>query len=176
MRLGCCLRCARSLRLIMAQEVPTHHRLSNQQAVLLAAETTAGVTYHLGAAESVLLYVPAASKALSSKQTYPGTYRALKCLSSQLACCFATATAATTDGWGFSQMQSSNSLKMSVIGGIHAVHYFRGGWAATCTAAVAAGSSSSITSRRQLQLAHSIIAVQLACSKLSVQHTVTRTY
>ncbi|KAF6250614.1 Yos1-like protein [Scenedesmus sp. NREL 46B-D3] len=28
-------------------------------------------------------------------------------------------------GWGFSQMQSSNSLKMSVIGGIHAVHYFR---------------------------------------------------
>lgn len=28
-------------------------------------------------------------------------------------------------GWGFSQMQNSNSLKMSVIGGIHAVHYFR---------------------------------------------------
>jgi hypothetical protein len=36
------------------------------------------------------------------------------------------AAAATADGWGFSQMQSSNSLKMSVIGGIHAVHYFRG--------------------------------------------------
>jgi Yos1-like len=31
------------------------------------------------------------------------------------------------DGFGYSQMQSSNSLKMSVIGGIHAVHYFRGG-------------------------------------------------
>lgn len=29
-------------------------------------------------------------------------------------------------GWGFSQMRESNSLKMSVIGGIHAVHYFRG--------------------------------------------------
>jgi hypothetical protein len=32
----------------------------------------------------------------------------------------------SADGWGFSQMQSSNSLKMSIIGGIHAVHYFRG--------------------------------------------------
>jgi hypothetical protein len=31
------------------------------------------------------------------------------------------------DGWGYSQMQNSNSLKMSIIGGIHAVHYFRGG-------------------------------------------------
>jgi hypothetical protein len=30
------------------------------------------------------------------------------------------------DGWGFSQMTSSNGLKMSIIGGIHAVHYFRG--------------------------------------------------
>lgn len=30
-------------------------------------------------------------------------------------------------GFGFSQMRESNSLKMSVIGGIHAVHYFRGG-------------------------------------------------
>jgi hypothetical protein len=30
------------------------------------------------------------------------------------------------DGWGFSQMQASNSLKMSIIGGIHAVTYFRG--------------------------------------------------
>ncbi|PNW82921.1 hypothetical protein CHLRE_06g299750v5 [Chlamydomonas reinhardtii] len=29
-------------------------------------------------------------------------------------------------GFGFSQMRESNSLKMSVIGGIHAVHYFRG--------------------------------------------------
>jgi len=28
-------------------------------------------------------------------------------------------------GWGFSQMQNVNSLKMSVIGFIHAVHYFR---------------------------------------------------
>jgi len=38
----------------------------------------------------------------------------------------AAAAAAAADGWGFSQMQSSNSLKMSIIGGIHAVHYFRG--------------------------------------------------
>lgn len=31
-----------------------------------------------------------------------------------------------TDGWGFSQMhQSSYSLKASVIGSIHAAHYFR---------------------------------------------------
>lgn len=29
------------------------------------------------------------------------------------------------DGWGFSQMQQVNSLKMSVIGGIHAAQYFR---------------------------------------------------
>lgn len=36
------------------------------------------------------------------------------------------------DGWGFSQMQSSNSLKMSIIGGIHAVHYFRGECVVRC--------------------------------------------
>lgn len=29
------------------------------------------------------------------------------------------------DGWGFSQISQVNSLKMSVIGGIHAVQYFR---------------------------------------------------
>lgn len=55
-------------------------------------------------------------------------------------CCCHSAAAA--DGWGFSQMQSSNSLKMSVIGGIHAVHYFRGarGYAQPvyCAAAAAA--------------------------------------
>ena len=31
-------------------------------------------------------------------------------------------------GWGFSQMRESNSLKMSIIGGIHAVQYFRSKW------------------------------------------------
>ena len=31
-----------------------------------------------------------------------------------------------TDGFGFSQMSQANGLKMSIIGGIHAVHYFRG--------------------------------------------------
>lgn len=30
-----------------------------------------------------------------------------------------------TDGWGFSQMGQFNSLKMSIIGGIHAAQYFR---------------------------------------------------
>lgn len=34
------------------------------------------------------------------------------------------------DGWGFSQMSQVNSLKMSIIGGIHAVQYFRSGWPA----------------------------------------------
>jgi hypothetical protein len=29
------------------------------------------------------------------------------------------------DGWGFSQMGQFNSLKMSIIGGIHAAQYFR---------------------------------------------------
>lgn len=29
------------------------------------------------------------------------------------------------DGWGFSQMREVNSFKMSIIGGIHAVQYFR---------------------------------------------------
>ena len=29
------------------------------------------------------------------------------------------------DGWGFSQMSQVSSLKMSIIGGIHAVQYFR---------------------------------------------------
>jgi hypothetical protein len=32
----------------------------------------------------------------------------------------------TTDGFGFSQMSQANGLKISIIGGIHAVHYFRG--------------------------------------------------
>lgn len=43
------------------------------------------------------------------------------CCSSLVCCCCPCA-----DGWGFSQMQASNSLKMSIIGGIHAVTYFRG--------------------------------------------------
>ncbi|KAF5840705.1 Yos1-like protein [Dunaliella salina] len=29
------------------------------------------------------------------------------------------------NGWGFSQMGQFNSLKMSIIGGIHAAQYFR---------------------------------------------------
>jgi hypothetical protein len=61
-------------------------------------------------------------------------------------------------------MQSSNSLKMSVIGGIHAVHYFRGVWWDAILSSQQSGSSnSSNTSSWKLQLAHSIYAVQLAC-------------
>jgi hypothetical protein len=37
-----------------------------------------------------------------------------------------TTTTKYTDGWGFSQMhQSSYSFKASVVGSIHAAHYFR---------------------------------------------------
>nr|ACJ24248.1 hypothetical protein [Dunaliella viridis] len=34
-------------------------------------------------------------------------------------------TPVNADSWGFSQMGQFNSLKMSIIGGIHAAQYFR---------------------------------------------------
>jgi hypothetical protein len=90
-------------------------------------------------------------------------------------CCYAVAAAAAVaDGWGFSQMQSSNSLKMSVIGGIHAVHYFRGAFllaAAHISSDYSSGSSgSSIHSR-----GHSCGAATAAAGRRSYtpQHACT---
>lgn len=40
-------------------------------------------------------------------------------------CTWGLFAAADAGGWGFSQMQQSNSMKMTVIGFIHAAHYFR---------------------------------------------------